>query len=374
MKTLNISKICSGLSFAITSVLLTTAQVTTAQTNPDTTIPEDFGRVYTLKRYAPQTNPVTFNALVALSGLPVPPGTNPNVAAKSTTFSGTRFVTSGNQKDPTAFFSLDISNGAISFSKSLKRYEGDFLPSLPQTPEEAERIARNYLNDNKLLPVLAANEKQSLASVQTVTAARPELPPPGRPLRSGAQVAVTNLEFPQYPGGAKEFDKLKIATFQREINLLPVVGPGSKAVVTIGHTNEVEGAIVRWREFVTPSIPTNKPPVVSPTEARNSIIATLKRQNPDLDEEAVQKLILEQGIALYDSNQNAIQPVHVFVVQMGTEPDASNPYDFVPGSETEGKMLTFVPYLKTPPEPVPQLGDVSTGVTAPKQAPTPADE
>lgn len=319
------------------------------------TIPSSFDIVYKLKGYTAPTAS-QLGVLIGLSGIP-------EVLKRTPKKFGTVQYYVDPEK-PTNFFELDQTTGALSFSHDLSKYEGDFAPTLPQTDDEAKRIAEGYLNDNKLMPTLAAGDAIVLAGVQTVTAGRPQVAGKGPGI--GAN------------GGAT-FDKLKIVTYRRTIYGLPVIGPGSKIIVTIGDKNTVEGAIIRWRSFIPPTNPpvrttnaapkapvkgpvraTVPTPVITPSAALSALQDRLKRKFPEIDDQSLNAMILSMNVGLYDSNVGNIQPIYVFKLDLHRK--STTP---VPGTDAQELFLTASPYLKTPPEAIYQLGDLPNNA-APK--------
>jgi hypothetical protein len=232
------------------------------------------------------------------------------------------------------------------FSRDLKRYEGDFEPILPDE-EEAEQIAKEFLTENELMPTLLQGEAMITAKILTVAGARPAVK--GRaPGQNDNPVA---------------FDKFKVVTFTRQINGLPVVGPGSKIVVTLGEGGDVESLIRRWRSFTPPvttaaksarrstKATTRLPEVITPQAALDGMKARLSRQFPGKSPTQLEAMIQDMDLAYYDSNVGAIQPVYVFRLNLG-----SNITGPSPGPQED--YVTFAPYLKVAPEAIFQFGDL----------------
>jgi hypothetical protein len=309
------------------------------------TVPNSFDIVYKLKPYT-ALPAIQYNAQVALSGL-----TTSTSSTKK--FGTTTYIVSA--QNPTNFFNFDTATGALSFSRDLRKYEGDFAPTLPKTNDEAKTVAIDYLTTNKLLPAIAAGDSMVLASVQTITATRPPTPP---------------LQ------GNVSIDKLKVVTFRREIYGIPVMGPGSKIVVTIGDKNVVEGLIHRWRPFIAPAKPpitgtaaasapktTTVPkvktvvptvPSITPEESLVALKARLQKKFPDSSALEINSMIRFMDVGLYDSNVVAIQPVYVFQADFNRKSDLP-----LQGTDHQELFLTASPFLKTPPEAIYQLGDVT---------------
>jgi len=152
------------------------------------------------------------------------------------------------------------------------------------------------------------------------------------------------------------FDKLKVVTYSRQINGLPVIGPGSKIVVTIGNNGVVEGVIKRWRPFRTLSAPkaiVAVNTVVDPATALAAFSKRLSQQFP----RAI-PTIQNMDVALYDSNEKAIQPVYVFETNLLTQRQG-------PGADSSDQFLGVAPALTSAPEPIYQIGDLSGNPTPP---------
>lgn len=312
------------------------------------TLPDNFHVVYRLSPSTPAPK-AEVDLLLGLAGLPSPQGLGQTVGVTATVsriFGKEQFVV--NPLRPTNFFSLDQSNRAMSFSRDLKRYEGDFEPVLPDE-DEAEQIAKEYLTENELMPELRQEEAMVTAAVQTVAGARPAVK--GRaPGKDDQPVA---------------FDKLKVLTFTRKINGLPVVGPGSKIVVTLGDGGDVEGLIHRWRSFTPPvttaaksarsstKATTRLPETITPQAALTGMKARLATQFPNKSDAQREAMIQDMDLAYYDGNVGAIQPVYVFRLDLGS--NIAGP------SSTTGPRedyVTFAPYLKVAPEAIYVFGDL----------------
>lgn len=312
------------------------------------TVPNSFDIVYKHKPYT-ALPAVQYNALVALAM------GDGSVKRSTKKLGTTTYIVSA--QSPTNFFNFDQATGALSFSRDLSKYEGDFVPTLPKTDDESMRVAIAYLTANKLLPAVAAGDSMIFAGVQTITAARP--PAPGQPVPPvGANANVVSI------------DKLKIVTYRREIYGIPVMGPGSKIVVTIGDNNTVEGLILRWRPFIAPAKPpvttgttatapsattvTTSAPSITPAASLAALRAGIQKKHPEYDTFTIDNMVLTMDVGLYDSNQVAIQPVYVYQVDMNRKSKLP-----LPGTDLQELFLTASPYLKTPPEAIYQLWDIS---------------
>jgi len=154
------------------------------------------------------------------------------------------------------------------------------------------------------------------------------------------------------------------------------MGPGSKIVVTIGDKNTVEGLVHRWRPFIAPAKPpitgtaaasapktTTVPkattvvptvPSITPDASLLALKARLQKKFPDSSALEINSMIRFMDVGLYDSNVVAIQPVYVFQADFNRKSDLP-----LPGTDQQELFLTASPFLKTPPEAIYQLGDVT---------------
>ncbi len=218
--------------------------------------------------------------------------------------------------DPSELFEQDV-QGSIRFSRSLKKYEGDFKPQLPPM-DNAEKVARKLLTDNNLMP--GNQSEMKLAHIGGLKATKAETK------------AI--------------IDKMRTVTFSREIDGLPVVGPGSKIVVNIGHQQEFQGLIHRWKELDTAApqgkVALKQDELRGEKEARDQISTRIKS---DWGPKAQFKLE-NVKMAYFDSNDGYIQPVYVFQTSVTPDGDFGEPGK----AKVAQKYLGFVPVMKNGPE------------------------
>jgi hypothetical protein len=102
-------------------------------------------------------------------------------------------------------------------------------------------------------------------------------------------------------------DKLVTLTYSRELNGVPVIGPGSKFVVNIGDGGEIIGVTKRWREL-------NRPTRVASTELLSEKEALELSNRQILSQFGDKALVdvLQTQIAYFDNNGETIQPVYAF--------------------------------------------------------------
>ena len=102
-------------------------------------------------------------------------------------------------------------------------------------------------------------------------------------------------------------DKLVTVNFARQINDVPVIGPGSKMVVNIGNKGEIIGfnsplaGIIRQQKI-------SGSETYSEEEAKRLAIAQMSKEFGSTAEFE----ILQTKIAYYDNNGSYLQPVYAF--------------------------------------------------------------
>lgn len=199
-------------------------------------------------------------------------------AAKADADNTVRYVS---DKDVNTTFEQNLATGDLRFQRNFSAYLGDFKPTLP-TGEEAVKIAQTFLASNGLQ---AANERElTLAHIGG--------------LRSSSMIG-------DKPGPV--IDKLVTVNFARQVNGLPVIGPGSKMVVNIGNKGEVIGLIRHWRELAG-SKKISGTETYSEDEAKRIALAQMSKEfgsSSDFE-------ILQSKIAYYDNNGVYLQPVYAF--------------------------------------------------------------
>jgi hypothetical protein len=213
--------------------------------------------------------------------------------------------------DPTQVFE-QRTDGSILFNASLKKYADAFKPKLP-SEREVDNIAQQYLKANDLLP--ADPSEMKVGHIGGLRASK----------------AGTN----------ETIDKMRTVTYIREIDGLPVVGPGSKIVVNIGDNSEVAGLVHRWKAI--DKAPSSKR-TLKVTELRGEQDAKnelTKRVKADWGQNAKVR-VEDSKIAYFDSNDGFIQPVYVFESKI--TPDAA--FDPTGKSPEDQAYLGFVPAMK----------------------------
>lgn len=199
-------------------------------------------------------------------------------AARADDDNTVRFVS---DKDVNTTFEQNLTTGDLSFQRNFSAYLGDFKPALP-AKDEAVKIAQTFLAANGLN---ATNERE--VTVAHVGG-----------LRASSMIG-------DKPGPV--IDKLVTVNFARQINDVPVIGPGSKMVVNIGNKGEIIGLIRHWREL-SGSKKISGSETYSEEEAKRLAIAQMSKEFGSTAEFE----ILQTKIAYYDNNGSYLQPVYAF--------------------------------------------------------------
>lgn len=231
------------------------------------------------------------------------------------------------EDDPTVAFAEDQQDGTLRFSKSLKKYGGDFKPNLPGE-DKLEKIATKFLTENDLMP-------NNIAEMVVAH-------------KGGLKAAKA---APDGKGEATVIDKMKTITYARTIDGVPVVGPGSKIIVNIGNDGDVTGLTHRWREVEKSGKQTVAATAMKPeSQAKQEF---LKKTQSDWGKNAKVN-IKETKMAYYDSNDGYMQPVYVYNASI--TPDAT----FTKGQKSANQeYLGVIPAMKNAPESIFEPGDAS---------------
>jgi hypothetical protein len=219
--------------------------------------------------------------------------------------------------DPSVHFQQDPKTGNFSFGNSMKNYIGDARPHLSSI-SEAPALARGYLKKYDIMP----SNGNELMVMHTGGV-------------KAAQVINGNKR-------GEEIDKIRTVTFGRVLDSVPVVGAGSKIIVSLGNNNELMGITYRWRELD----PTHKKEYIAPEQQISADSATAevrRRINQDFEGKANYK-IRNMRKMLYDGNGNVLQPAYVFEVDITANI----------GGQVEGKYsnLYIIQAMKNSPEPI----------------------
>ncbi|MEI7823822.1 MAG: hypothetical protein WCI01_00890 [Chlorobiaceae bacterium] len=204
-------------------------------------------------------------------------------------------------EDASVYFEQDLGTGNLSFTKSMRKYYGSAVPQLP-SPEEADKIAREYLQKYNLMPANAGE-------IQLV--------------HKGGLRASQVIEGKK---GGPIIDKMITLTYGRVIDGVSVVGPGSKLVVNIGNAGEITGVVKRWREINLLTKTQLRPEqVVSQAEGElelRRLIAT------EFGREATYE-VKSSGRAYYDGNGKTLQPVFIYETRVSLGKGNIEPFNYL---------------------------------------------
>lgn len=214
-------------------------------------------------------------------------------------------------KDVNTTFEHNLVTGDIRFHRNFARYMGDFKPKLPST-EEALKAADVFLEENKLLPANPSELKVA---------------------HIGGLRVITVIDGKQ---AGPVIDKLIALTYSREINGLPVIGPGSKMILDIGEKGEVLSLTRHWRELSPNVREISLEEIYSLDEAQRLAKLQISKEFGD---KATFELLGSQT-AYFDNNGRLLQPVYAFQAKI-----------FLPDAQTQAfEYVSVIPVLKKLPE------------------------
>jgi hypothetical protein len=216
--------------------------------------------------------------------------------------------------DVNTTFEQNLTTGNFEFTK----FPADYANSVPKLPsgEEATKIAATFLRSHKIYPAKAAELKL---------------------VHTGG---VREQAVAQGQRAGPVIDKLITLTYGRVLDGTPVIGAGSKIVVSIGDRGEVVGTIHRWRELnggATKAVRTEE--VITKAEAEEQA-----RKQIQMEFGQVPYEVRSSVKSYYDNNGSYLQPVWAFDVRLGL-----NQLDKNTGPT---KYLCIVPMLRNSPEPL----------------------
>ncbi len=204
-------------------------------------------------------------------------------------------------EDASVYFEQDLGTGNLSFTKSMRKYYGNAAPQLP-SPEEADKIAREYLTKFNLMPL---NERE----IQLV--------------HKGGLRATSVIDGKK---GGPIIDKMITLTYGRVIDGVPVVGPGSKLVISVGNGGEITGVVKRWREINLLTKTQLRPEqVVSQAEAQSELRRLMVTE---FGQEATYE-IKSSGRAYYDGNGKTLQPVFIYDTRVSLGKGNVEPFNYL---------------------------------------------
>ena len=204
------------------------------------------------------------------------------------------------KKDVNTTFEYDYLTGNFQFKRDFSDYLGDFEPTLPSS-NESIKITRSFLEKNELQ---AKNKDQfKLAHVGGLRASSVT--------EDGKAGAIV--------------DKLVTLHYSREINGLPVIGPGSKFIVHLGHKGKIVGLTRHWRELNRKAISLDYQEIYNEDEA----FEQAKRSIASEFGKGASFEVLQHQMAYYDNNGSFLQPVHAFQVKVQLANYDIEPFDYV---------------------------------------------
>ncbi|TAN70719.1 MAG: hypothetical protein EPN17_04435 [Methylobacter sp.] len=214
-------------------------------------------------------------------------------------------------KDVNTTFEHNLVTGDISFHRNFARYMGDFAPVLPST-EEAINAVNVFLQENKLSPANPAELK--IAHV-------------------GGLRATTMINEKE---SGPVIDKLITLTYSREVNGLPVIGPGSKMILDVGEKAEILSLTRHWRELSPKARELSQREIYSLDQAQQLAKLQISKE---FGEMATFELLGSQT-AYFDNNGRLLQPVYAFQAKI-----------FLPDQQTQAfEYVSVIPAMRRPPE------------------------
>lgn len=213
--------------------------------------------------------------------------------------------------DVNTTFEHNLVTGDLRFHRNFARYLGDFAPELPST-EEAIKVAELFLEENKLLPANPSELK--IAHI--------------------GGLRTTTLIDENHAGPV--IDKLITLNYSREINGVPVIGPGSKLIIDIGEKGEILSLTRHWRELSPKGREISPGDMNSLDEAQRLVALQISKE---FGEKATFELIGSQT-AYFDNNGRLLQPVYAFQTKV-----------FLPDEQAQAfEYLSVIPVLRKSPE------------------------
>ncbi|NTW51646.1 MAG: hypothetical protein HGB22_03565 [Chlorobiaceae bacterium] len=242
-----------------------------------------------------------------------------NVAFEnSQNLTGGRYVFTS-ESDRSATFDIDAATGSFLWNFGLKKYTHEHPTLNLPTADQAPAVARKRLAETGYLP---ANERELVVT----------------------HVGGLDMGVAKYGFNPLTFKKLVTVQFGRVLNGLPVQGPGSRIVVSLGEDGALAGLIRNWPEVTSAKIASNK--LKSNPAIRKEIRLQLRKEAGD----AVSTSIRNASLVLFDDGRGVIEPaVYVVADARYTGPRnetlVNNPVDFyVPVLK---KPEAYYPYMKS---------------------------
>jgi hypothetical protein len=227
---------------------------------------------------------------------------------KETVYGG-RFVYSS-REDPSTILEIDFESGTVVYNSGLAEYSLDrTTPNLP-ADREATTDAELQLRQLGLFP--ESPEEVVVASV------------------GGVATGVLSKD-----GSTAVFDKLKTVRFERQLDGIPVEGPGSRMIVHLGRDSKLAGLIWNWPRLQRTALA--RADIRTPDELRKASIERLESVSEGAASVVVQQARLvyyhdEFGVVEPAYHVEAVRTYHAVDTQSGGRSDVpvsfDAPYDF----------------------------------------------
>jgi len=214
-------------------------------------------------------------------------------------------------KDPNTTFEHNLLTGDLRFHRNFARYLGDYKPALPTT-EEAVNAAVVFLEENKLLPAVKTELKIA---------------------------HIGGLRATSFISGKRSgpvIDKLITLNYAREIDGLPVIGPGSKMVIDIGEKAEIISLTRHWRELSPKSTELSPSELFTLTDANRLLKKLILTEFGD----KAKFETLQTHMAYFDNNGPTLQPVFAFQTKVFLPDQQAASFDY----------MGIVPAMRKSPE------------------------
>lgn len=228
---------------------------------------------------------------------------------------------------------IDQLTGAIIFNgKEARDGALQTTPNLPDSKVAPQR-ARQHLKALKLLP---SNVKDMVV----------------------AHVGGESMAVVDEKGVTTTYEKLRVVRFGREIDGIPVQGPGSRIIVSLGKGGQLAGLIWDWAELQSASRIQERAKTISRKEARDTMLKRIAA----VSDEAKEVMVTQVKLVFFDDDQGVIEPAyHVQALRTYEIPDADTktpvimevPYDF------------YVPVLKATRAQFPDMDNTTDTIPLP---------
>ena len=145
-------------------------------------------------------------------------------------------------------------------------------------------------------------------------------------------------------GTGKSAALLTYVAASRLVDGLPVLGTGSRAAAGFANDGSIQAFVKHWR-------PAQRAEIVTPTHTPSQIQAEIIRQVSRLETPTAHVVVDRVGLAYYDGNRSALQPVYYFtarVLPRGAAARVMHDGDAVVGYIPVGDAVEPIPSLDAP--------------------------